>query len=142
MGQHWPQLGVGAIVVHQDKILLVRRGREPARGQWAIPGGKVASGESLVDATRREIREETGLDVEVDALAWHFEFVERDEAGEVKFHYVVLDFYARYLGGELKAGDDAAAVCWFCFDELADLALNPSTAKALRELFPERMIAS
>lgn len=138
MAQRWPQLGVGAIVVHQDKILLVQRGREPARGQWAIPGGKVHAGESLADATRREILEETGITIEVGELAWQFEFIERDDSGEVKFHYVVLDFYGRYLEGEIVAGDDAAAVCWVDFDALEILELNPATAKALRELFPQR----
>lgn len=136
---HWPQLGVGAVVVHQDRILLVQRGREPAKGQWAIPGGKVAPGESLVAATEREILEETGIQIDVGDLAWHFEFVERDKSGEVKFHYVVLDFFARYSGGELQAGDDAAAVCWAGFDELGTMRLNPSTARALSELFPERL---
>lgn len=136
---HWPQLGVGAVVVHQDKVLLVKRGREPAKGQWALPGGKVAPGESLAAATEREILEETGVCIEVGDLAWHFEFVERDRSGAVKFHYVVLDFFARYIGGEPLAGDDAAAVCWAGFEELESMALNSSTARALSELFPERL---
>lgn len=139
MAPQWPQLGVGAIVVHQEKILLVQRGREPAKGQWAIPGGKVNAGESLADAIGREILEETGITIDVGELAWQFEFIERDESGEVKFHYVVLDFFGRYLSGEIIAGDDAAAVRWAGFDELDTLELNPSTAKALRELYPERM---
>lgn len=139
MAQLWPKLGVGAIVVDRERVLLVQRGREPARGQWAIPGGKVLPGETLAAATRREILEETGIAIEVGELAWHFEFIERDEAGEVKFHYVVLDFHARYLSGEPVAGDDAAAVRWVEFAELDSLELNSSTAKALGELFPERI---
>ena len=138
MGQLWPQLGVGAIVLHQNKVLLVQRGREPAKGQWAIPGGKVAPGESLADATRREILEEKSITVEIGELAWHFEFIDCDSEGGVKFHYVVLDFHARYVSGEPVAGDDAAAVGWIGFDELDRLELNPSTEKALRELFPNR----
>lgn len=135
---HWPQLGVGAVVLHRDRVLLVQRGREPAKGQWAIPGGKVAPGESLVAAAEREILEETGITIEAGELAWHFEFIERDEEGSVKFHYVVLDFFARYRSGEPAAGDDAAAVRWVGFDELAGLPLNPSTDQALRTLYPER----
>jgi ADP-ribose pyrophosphatase len=135
----WPQLGVGAIVLHREKLLLVQRGREPAKGQWAIPGGKVRPGETLSAATEREILEETGIVIEVGKPAWQFEFIERDEAGELRFHYVVLDFYARYLSGEARAGDDAALARWVGFDELESLQLNPSTAKALQELFPERV---
>jgi len=135
---HWPQLGVGAVVVHRNKVLLVQRGREPAKGQWAIPGGKVGPGESLAAATEREIFEETGLTIEAGPLAWHFEFVERDGGGEVEYHYVVLDFYGRYLSGEPVAGDDAADVRWVGFDELDALPLNSSTAQALNALYPER----
>lgn len=126
-------------MVHQERLLLVQRGREPARGEWAIPGGKVAPGESLAAATAREVMEETGISVEVGKLAWHFEFIERDEAGALRFHYVVLDFYARYIGGEPVAGDDAAAVRWVGFDGLPGLQLNALTQRALHELFPDKV---
>lgn len=142
MGQHWPQLGVGAIVVHQKRILLVKRGREPARGKWAIPGGKVRAGESLRAATKREILEETGVRIEAGGLAWHFEYVEHDDTGAVQYHYVVLDFFGRYLGGEPVAGDDADAVAWVPFSQLDAMQVHEETKRALITLFPEQMSVS
>jgi ADP-ribose pyrophosphatase len=135
---HWPQLGVGAIVCHQGKILLVLRGREPARDQWAIPGGKVQPGESLQAAVEREILEETGIAIRAGELACRFEFIERDEEGALRYHYVVLDFFADYLSGEPRAGDDAADASWVAFSELESLRLNTTTRKALMQLFPRR----
>lgn len=142
MEQQWPQLGVGAIVVQQDRVLLVKRGRAPARGQWAIPGGKVIAGESLRAATEREILEETGIRIEAGELAWHFEFIEHNESGALQYHYVVLDFFGRYLGGEAVAGDDADAVAWVEFSRLGGLELHDVTKKSLRVLFPEQMSES
>ena len=142
MAPHWPQLGVGAIVLHQDKVLLVRRGREPGRGLWAIPGGRVAAGETLRAAAEREILEETGIRIEAGELAWHFEFLQRDEHQALQYHYVVLDFFAHYLGGEAKAADDADAVAWVELSRLDEMALHPATAEALQALFAERISRS
>lgn len=134
---HWPQLGVGAVVCHQDKILLVLRSKPPNEHQWAIPGGKVAAGESLQAAVEREILEETGIAIRVGELAYHFEFIERDADGAVRYHYVVLDYFAEYLHGEVRAGDDAAAARWVAFDELGCLELNPTTRALLAQLYPQ-----
>ncbi|MFO7592728.1 MAG: NUDIX hydrolase [Pseudomonadota bacterium] len=142
MEQQWPQVGVGVIVLHQDRVLLVQRGRQPGQGQWAIPGGKVCAGESLHAAAEREVLEETGICIEVHELAWHFEYIEHDESGALQYHYVVLDFFGRYLGGEAVAGDDAAAVEWVPFSQLAGRVLHEATKKALRALFPEQMSES
>lgn len=139
MSQHWPQLGVGAIVLHQDKVLLVQRGREPGRGLWAIPGGRVAAGETLRAAAEREILEETGIRIEALELAWHFEYLQRDEHEVLQYHYVVLDFFGRYLGGEAKAADDADAVAWVDLSRLDEVTLHPATAEALHALFAERI---
>ncbi len=134
---HWPQVGVGAVVCHQDKILLVLRGKTPNKNQWAIPGGKVAPGESLQAALEREILEETGITIRVGALAYHFEFIERDAEGSLRYHYVVLDFFGDYLQGKLCAGDDAADARWVAFEELDRLELNSTTRELLAQLYPE-----
>lgn len=136
---HWPQLGVGAIVCHQEKILLVLRGRAPNKDQWAIPGGKVRPGEPLKEAVEREILEETGVAIRVAELAYQFEFIEHDEEGGLRYHYVVLDYFADYLSGEPCAGDDAAEASWVAFEELDGLRLTVSTRKALEQLFPQKL---
>jgi 8-oxo-dGTP diphosphatase len=135
---HWPQLGCGAIVCHDDRVLLVKRGRPPRAGQWAIPGGKVHAGESLRAAAEREILEETSISIRAGEMVYQLEYIERDEAGVLAFHYVVLDFSGEYLSGEPCAGDDAAAVAWVRFDELAGLSLTDSTREALHTLFPDQ----
>lgn len=135
---HWPQLGVGAIVCHQERLLLVLRGKAPGKGQWAIPGGKVRAGEPLHRAVEREILEETGVAIRAGELAWQFEFIDRDAAGALQYHYVVLDFFAEYLHGEPRAGDDAAEARWLSFEALDSLPLHAATREALEQLYPER----
>lgn len=139
MAGAWPQLGVGAFVVRDDAILLVQRGKEPGKGEWAIPGGRVHPGEALRAAVKREIFEETGVIIEAGEFAWQFEYIQHDDAGELQYHYVVLDFHARYLSGEPQAGDDATNACWVRFAELATMSLSDMTRRALNELFGERM---
>jgi 8-oxo-dGTP diphosphatase len=138
---HWPQLGVGAFVVHDDTILLVRRGQHPGKGEWAIPGGRVKAGESLQLAAAREILEETGVTIEVGEFAWQFEFIQHDADRELQYHYVVLDFHARYLAGEPEPADDVTAARWVPFDQLSTLNLSAMTRQALDELFADRIAA-
>ena len=133
---HWPQLGCGAIVRRDESVLLVKRGKPPQAGQWAIPGGKVQAGESLRTAAEREIFEETSIRVSAGEMVYQLEYIEHSEDGALTFHYVVLDFAAEYIGGEPCAGDDAAEAAWVRFDELTALALTASTREALHTLFP------
>ena len=121
-----PTVAVGGIVFDQGgRVLLIRRARPPHAGRWSVPGGKVSAGETLAAAVARELREETGLLVEVGPLAL---WLERIVPG---FHYVILDFLARPSGGALAAGDDAAEARWFDDDELAGLATTPGLGAAI-----------
>ena len=122
-----PLVGVGAVVVqhHRDDhcVLLIRRGQPPLLGEWSLPGGVLECGETLRDAVIREAREETGLVVETGEMLGVYERVIRDDEGRVRYHYVLIDFLCRPLGGDLKAGSDAADVRWFTRDELPVLNL-------------------
>lgn len=116
--QTHPVVGVGVALVEDGKVLLVRRGRDPGRGLWAVPGGKVQSGERMRDAARREMREETGLDVEVGEVLWVGEHIEGDD------HIVLIDFVGRLIGGDLEAGDDADEVRWVTLEEVPEYPLT------------------
>ena len=114
-----PTVAVGAFVFDRDgRILLVERGAPPSEGQWSIPGGKLEMNETLAQAVTREVREETGLVVEVGALAC---VVERMSEG---YHYVILDYLARVIGGELAAASDVRAARWITNDDLPTMALT------------------
>jgi 8-oxo-dGTP diphosphatase len=130
-----PRLAVGAIVFHAGKVLLVKRGRPPAKGQWAIPGGTVKLGESLQEAAQREILEETGIAVEAKAPVHAIDTVVRDSTGRVQFHYVIIDLAADYLYGDPVAGDDADEACWVGPEQWPDLPINPPTAELLRQRY-------
>ncbi len=122
-----PLVGVAAIILREDAVLLVRRGREPSKGLWGLPGGLLELGESVEAAVRREVLEECGIEVEVGPLAAIFEPVEHDRDGRVRYHFVVLDYLARYLGGEVRAADDADEARWVRLDALDGLPMHPET---------------
>ena len=124
-----PLVGVGAVIVddHQDdhRVLLIRRGQAPLLGEWSLPGGVLECGETLRQAVVRETREETGLVVETGEMLGVYERVIRGDEGRVRYHYVLIDFLCRPVGGDLKAGSDAAEVRWFTRAELPALNLAP-----------------
>jgi 8-oxo-dGTP diphosphatase len=126
-----PILGVGAVVVSDDRALLVKRGKEPAKGIWSIPGGMVEIGETIHDAVRREIREETGLEIEIGDRLSILERIFRDASGRVRYHYVLVDYRAVPLGGELRAGSDAAEAGFFTPRQLEQLGLADVTAQVV-----------
>jgi len=117
---HHPLVGVGVVVVSEGSILLVQRGREPGRGLWAVPGGKVRRGETMRDAARRETREETGLDVVVGEVVWVGEHIDDEH------HLVLVDFAASVTGGRLGAADDADDVRWVPLVDAAGYSLTPT----------------
>ena len=128
-----PAVAVGAIIVDKGSILLVRRDREPARGLWSLPGGKVERGESLREAIVREVREETSVDVEVDFLLGVAERVVRDDEGEITFHYVILDYVCNPRTTDVKFGDDVSDARWVPVGELSDMQLTTGLLEFLAD---------
>ncbi len=129
-----PRVGVGAIVIHEGRILLVKRGIEPSRGLWAIPGGTLELGETMQECAAREILEETGITIKVGKCVYVFDFLERDDSGKIKFHFVVVDFAGQYLSGEPKGSDDAEDARWLKPEELNSLPVAKNTLAALKEI--------
>jgi 8-oxo-dGTP diphosphatase len=129
-----PRVGVGAIVMRDEKVLLVLRGIEPDKGLWAIPGGTLKLGETLQECAAREIFEETGIRIAVGDCIYVFDLVERDDAGKIKFHFVVVDFAALYVSGEPKGADDALEACFLSSSEVTALPVSQNTLKALHSM--------
>jgi ADP-ribose pyrophosphatase YjhB (NUDIX family) len=132
-----PVVGVGAVVVHQGRVLLVQRGREPLKGKWSLPGGMLELGESLTQGVAREVQEETGLDVEAIELIELIDRIHKESgpSGErVRYHYVIADYLCRVVGGTLQAASDADAVRWVEraeWNSHSALALDPITVRVI-----------
>lgn len=129
-----PLVAVGAIVVKDERVLLVKRSKPPGEGLWAIPGGRVELGETLQQAAEREIMEETGLTIQAKDPVYTFEVIERDAAGKPRFHYVILDLIAEYVEGELSASDDASEARWVSSRELERLPVSQTTMDVLKNV--------
>ena len=130
-----PRVAVGAVVFKDECILLVRRGQPPAEDLWAIPGGSVEIGETLQEAAEREILEETGIRIRASKPIYTFEVIDRDAAGKVRFHYVIVDLVADYVMGEPSPGDDAIEARWVSAGEINDLEVSSATLKLLKKEF-------
>jgi len=128
-----PIVGVGAIIVDGSRVLLIRRGREPLKGQWSLPGGAVEVGETLDAAVIREVREETGLDVEVGPVIEVLDRVRLEADGRARFHYVLVDFVCRPIAGELHAGSDADDTMWAEEHDLDRYRVAPVTITVIRK---------
>ena len=132
-----PIVGVGAVVVDRGRVLLVQRGREPSKGKWSLPGGALELGESLVEGIVREVKEETGLEVEALELIELVDRIVRQPAPEgrrIRYHYVIADYLCRVVGGELQAASDADAVRWVEraeWNSHSALMLDPLTVRVI-----------
>jgi ADP-ribose pyrophosphatase len=127
-----PVVAVGAVVRLGSSFLLVKRAHEPARGRWAVPGGRVRPGETLKSAVKREVLEETGIIVRAIEPVYTFDLIERDTYGRLVFHYVIVDFLAEYVSGRVNPGTDALEAVWARLDELERFDLNPATLSLFR----------
>lgn len=131
-----PLVGVGVAVFDTaGRILLIRRGKPPRAGQWGLPGGLIDLGESLAAAAVREVREECGIEIDLGDLVAAFEPIQRDDAGAVEYHYVVLDYWAAHRSGDPVAHDDAADVAWVTLGELASYHLSADTMHVIHQAY-------
>lgn len=137
-----PIVGVGAVILQDNRVLLVRRGKEPLKGVWSLPGGALELGERLEEGIRREIREEVGLEVEVGPIVEVFERITPDERGVVRYHYVLIDYLCRPTGGSLLAADDVDDARWVTLRELQNLVITAGTPPVIEKAFRMRNSAS
>lgn len=126
-----PIVGVGAVVVEDNRVLIVRRGNEPLKGEWSLPGGAVEIGETLETAVAREVREETGLEVEVGPIVDVLDRLRFDADGRARFHYVLVDFLCRPKSGTVTSGSDADAATWANLVELSEYGIAESTISVI-----------
>lgn len=132
-----PFLGVGALVFERDKLLIVERAGEPFKGYWSLPGGILETGEKLDQGVRREVLEETGLEVEPLSVFEIFERIIPDAAGQPEYHYVVIDYWCRPIGGSLTAASDVSRVAWVTEQDLRDYRLTDGTLRVVERAFAE-----
>ena len=133
-----PLVGIGAIIIDGDRVVLVKRAHPPIQGEWSIPGGVLEVGEMVREAAVREAQEETGLMVEPGELLGVYDRILRDPERRVQYHYVLIDFLCRSVGGELLAASDAADVRWFTREELPALNLAEDTLDVIQKGFTAR----
>jgi len=127
-----PLVGMGAVILDQGRVVLVKRKFPPLAGEWSIPGGRLKIGETQREGLVREAREETGLTVDPVELLGVYDRLLRDEAGGILYHYVLIDFLCQRIAGELQAGGDADDARWFSQEELRKLTLMEDTADLIR----------
>lgn len=130
----FPRVGVGAIVIKDNKVLLVKRGIPPSKGLWAIPGGHIELGETLQKTAEREILEETGIVIKARKPVYTFDLIERDDLGKIRFHYIVVDLMAEYISGEPLGADDALEARWLSWEEIEALPVSQNTVKLLKTI--------
>jgi len=130
-----PFLGVGALIFDGPRILLVERAKEPLKGYWSLPGGILETGEKLEDAVRREVLEETGLEIEPLSIFEIFERIMPDESGRTEYHYVLVDYLCRPAGGRLQAASDVSRAEWVAEQYLDEYRLTEGTLEVIKRAF-------
>ena len=133
-----PLVGVGAVIVDGDRVVLVRRGAEPMAGEWSIPGGLLELGETIRAGAEREALEETGLQIEAGEVLGVLDRILPDANGKLRYHYVLIDFLCRPVAGELRAGSDAREARWVRESELAGLGVAEAAVKVIRTALARR----
>ncbi|MDI6726592.1 MAG: NUDIX hydrolase [Smithellaceae bacterium] len=128
-----PLVGVGALVVKDGRVLLVKRGVAPSMGLWAIPGGMLELGETLQEGAEREILEETGVIIRAGEPIYTFDFFEPGPQGGIRFHFVIVDLLGEYVSGEARGGDDAEEARWLAPEELSRLPVSKNTLALLKK---------
>lgn len=128
-----PVVGVGAVILRDDEVLIVRRANQPLQGEWSIPGGALELGEKLRDGVAREVREETGLEVEVGPVLDVFDSIFPDAEGRTQYHYVLVDYLCRPQPGTAVAASDASELRWAKPEELAALGMKQVTIDVIRK---------
>jgi ADP-ribose pyrophosphatase YjhB (NUDIX family) len=133
-----PFLGIGALIFDGDSILLAERGHEPLKGWWSLPGGILETGETLLNGIRREVREETGLEVKPEAIFEIFERIMPDAEGRTEYHYVLIDYTCRVVGGALEAGSDVSHAVWVREEDLVAYQITEGTLAVVQRAFKAR----
>jgi mutator protein MutT len=130
-----PVVGVGAVILDGNQVVLVKRAHEPLKGEWSLPGGAVELGETLAEALAREVREETDLDVCVGPVVEILDRVHRGTDGRVEYHFILIDYLCTVNGGGLTAASDAAEACWASVDDLARYRLAEAATAVIAKAF-------
>lgn len=135
-----PRVGVGVVILKNDKFVLVKRGQEPNKGIWTVPGGLVELGELVEQTAQREIYEECGISIKSPQLIDYYEFIDDCGSGKIKYHYIVLEFLALYKSGALRANTDAEQARWFTRDDLKEISTSEKTSSLINNAFSKYQV--
>jgi 8-oxo-dGTP diphosphatase len=130
-----PVVGVGGVVIRDGRALLIKRGSAPLKDQWSIPGGTLELGESIQEGVRRELLEETGIEVRVGELIEVFDRIFRDDAGKIQYHFVIVDYLCEAISGEARAASDVTDVAWVKEEDLWNYKLTEAATRVIRKAF-------